>query len=106
MPERATVLNRSEKSAEAALAASLERRAKRGGVFKTMSMQQAKRQTPAQAGRVGVAHGEAARDRAGDEACRPVRVRMPGGMACSQLYMVAPYADRNLTGFIGVELKN
>ena len=54
MPERATVLNRSEKSAEAVLAAGMERRAKRGEVFKAMSMQQAKRQMPAQAGRVMV----------------------------------------------------
>jgi RNA-directed DNA polymerase len=40
-------------------------------VFKAMSMQQAKRQMPAQAGRVGVAHGEAARDPASDEAGCP-----------------------------------
>ena len=71
MPERATMLNRSEKSAEAVLAASLERRVKRGEVFKAMSMQQAKRQMPAQAGRVGVAHGKAARDAASDEAGCP-----------------------------------
>ena len=71
MPERATVLSRSEKSAEAELAASLERRAKRGEVFKAMSMQQAKRQMPAQAGRAGVARGEAARDPASDEAGCP-----------------------------------
>ena len=71
MPERATVLSRSEKSAEAELAASLERRAKRGEVFKSMSMQQAKRQMPAQAGRAGVARGEAARDPASDEAGCP-----------------------------------
>ena len=71
MPERATVLSRSEKSAEAVLAASLERRAKRGEVFKAMLMQQAKRQMPAQAGRAGVARGEAARDPASDEAGCP-----------------------------------
>lgn len=71
MPERATVLSRSEKSAEAVLAASVERRAKRGGVFKAMSMQQAKRQMPAQAGRAGVARGEAARDPVSDEAGCP-----------------------------------
>lgn len=36
-----------------------------------MSMQQARRQMPAQAGRVGVVRGEAARDPASDEACGP-----------------------------------
>jgi retron-type reverse transcriptase len=40
-------------------------------VFKDMSMQQAKRQMPAQAGREGVACGEAARDPASDEAGCP-----------------------------------
>ena len=71
MPERATVLNRSEKSAEAVVAASRERRAERGGVFKAMSMYQAKRQMPAQAGRVGAARGEATRDPVSDEASCP-----------------------------------
>ena len=36
-----------------------------------MSMQQARRQMRAQAGRVGVVHGEAAHDPASDEACGP-----------------------------------
>ncbi len=81
MPERATVLSRSEKSAEAVLAAILERRAKRGEVFKAMSMQQAKRQMPAQAGRVGVARGEAVRDPASDEACCPRRDTKSTGSA-------------------------
>ncbi len=49
MPERVTVLNRSEKTAEAVVAASRERRAERGEVFKAMSMQQAKRQMPDEA---------------------------------------------------------
>jgi RNA-directed DNA polymerase len=40
-------------------------------VFKAMLMQQAKRQMLAQAGRVGVARGEAARDPASDEASCP-----------------------------------
>ncbi len=71
MPQRVTVLNRSEKSAEAVVAASRERRAERGEVFKAMSMQQAKRQMPAQAGRVGVARGEAARHPVSDEASCP-----------------------------------
>ncbi len=71
MPERTTVLSRSEKSAEAVVAASWGRRAKRGEVFEAMSMQQAKRQMPAQAGRAGVARGEAARDPVSDEAGCP-----------------------------------
>lgn len=71
MPERVTVLNRSEKSAEAVVAANRERRAERGEVFKVMLMQQAKRQMPAQAGRVGVARGEAAGDPVSDEASCP-----------------------------------
>jgi RNA-directed DNA polymerase len=40
-------------------------------VFKAMSMQQAKRQMPAQVGRAGKARGEAARDPASDEANCP-----------------------------------
>lgn len=71
MPEKVTVLSRSEKSAEAIVAASWERRAERREVFKAMSMQQAKRQMPAQAGRVSVARGEAARDPVSDEASGP-----------------------------------
>ena len=71
MPERATVLNRSEKSAEAVVAACLERRAERGEVFKAMSMQNAMRQMPVPAGRAGVARGEAARDSVSDEASCP-----------------------------------
>ncbi len=40
-------------------------------MFSPMSMQQVWRQMPAQAGRVGVARGEAARDPASDEICYP-----------------------------------
>lgn len=40
-------------------------------MFSPMSMQQVWRQMPAQAGRVGVARGEAARDPASDEICGP-----------------------------------
>jgi len=71
MPERATVLSRSEKSAEVVVAAGMGRRAERGEVFKAMSMQQATRQMPAQAGRAGEARGEAARDPVSDEAGGP-----------------------------------
>jgi group II intron reverse transcriptase/maturase len=71
MPERATVLSRSEKSAKAVVAAGKERRAERGEVFKAMSMQNAKRQMSAPAERGGVARGEAARDPVSDEAGCP-----------------------------------
>ena len=73
MPERATVLNRSEKSAEAVVAAGRGRRAEREGVFETMSMLNARRQKSAQAGRAGVAHGEAGREPVSDEAGSPRR---------------------------------
>jgi len=86
VPERATVMSRSEKSAEAVVAASRERRAERGEVFKAMSMQQAKRQMPAQAGRMGVARGEAAGDPASDEASCP---RHETGSTGSALLMAA-----------------
>lgn len=79
-------MNRSEKTAEAVVAASRERRAERGEVFKAMSMQQAKRQMPAQAGRVGVARGEAARDSISDEASCP---RPETGSTGSVLLMAA-----------------
>lgn len=62
---------RSEESAEAVVAAGMERRAERGEVFKTMSMQHVMRQKPAPAGRAGVARGEAARDPVSDEADCP-----------------------------------
>ena len=71
MPERATVLSRSEKSAAAIVAGVTQRRAKRGGVFKDMSMQQVGRQMPAQAGRVGVTRGEAGCKPTSDETCGP-----------------------------------
>ena len=62
---------RSEKSAEAVVAAGMGRRAKRGEVFEAMSMQRARRQMPAQAERAGVARGEAVRDPVSDEARCP-----------------------------------
>jgi group II intron reverse transcriptase/maturase len=71
VPERVTVSNRSEKSAEAVVAAGMGRRAERGEVFKAMSMQYVMRQMPAPAGRAGVARGEAARDSVSDEADCP-----------------------------------
>jgi RNA-directed DNA polymerase len=71
VPERATVLSRSEKSAAAIVAGGTRRRAKRGGVFKDMAMQKVRRQMPAQAGREGDTHGEAVREPASDETSCP-----------------------------------
>ena len=71
MPERATALSRSEKSAEAVVAAGRGRRAERGEVFEAMSMLNAPRQMSAPVERAGVAHGEAGRDPVSDEASNP-----------------------------------
>ena len=71
MPERATMLSRSEKSAEAVVAADMERRAERGEMFKGMSMLNATRQMSAPAERAGVGHGEAGHDSVSDEASNP-----------------------------------
>jgi RNA-directed DNA polymerase len=77
MPERATVLSRSEKSAEVVVvgrkAAKLthRRRTEREGVFDAMPMWRASHQTPAQAGRFGVGRGESAGGPGSDEARRP-----------------------------------
>ena len=62
---------RSEKSAEAVVAADTGRRAEREGVPYDMSMREAKRQMPASAGRELKASGEAASARTSDEATRP-----------------------------------
>lgn len=67
------MVTRSEKSAEAIVAASRERRAEREGVLETMSMLEARRQKSAQAERAGVAHGEAGREPVSDEAAGPRR---------------------------------
>ena len=64
-------LRRCGKSAEAVVAAGMERRAEREGVPYAMSMRVALRQMPATAGRVPIASGEAARVRTSDEATRP-----------------------------------
>ncbi|OPY09336.1 MAG: hypothetical protein A4E66_01745 [Syntrophus sp. PtaB.Bin001] len=68
MPERATMVNRSEKSAEASVAACMVRRAEQGEVFKAMTMLQAKHQMSTQAERTGVTNCEAVSDPASDEA--------------------------------------
>ena len=59
MPERATVLNRSEKSAEAVVAASKGRRAEREGEFARMAIGSAEHQKPANAERSSHTRGEA-----------------------------------------------
>jgi RNA-directed DNA polymerase len=80
------VATRSEESAEAVVAAGMERRAERGEVFKAMSMQYVMRQMPAPAGRAGVARGEAAREPVSDEADCP---RDDTGNTGSALLMAA-----------------
>ncbi|MCK9418335.1 MAG: hypothetical protein M0R70_03035 [Nitrospirae bacterium] len=62
---------RSEKSAEAVVAASRERRAEREGVFKDIPMVHARRQKSASAERSGEAPGEAGREPDSDEAGTP-----------------------------------
>ena len=71
MAERPTVISRSEKSAEAVVAAGTVRRAERGEVFEAVSMLNAMRQMSAPAERAGVANGEAVRDPVSDEANSP-----------------------------------
>ena len=51
-PERVTVINRSEKSAEAVVAACMERRAERGGKPEVMSLKRAWHQKLGQLGRI------------------------------------------------------
>mgnify|MGYP002737299475 CR=1 FL=1 len=61
-------MSRSEKSAEAVVAADRGRRAEREGVHEDESMSRAMRQMPERSGRGGVACGEAAREASSDEA--------------------------------------
>ena len=75
---------RSEKSAEAVVAAGKERRAERVGVFEAMSMLNARRQKSAQAERAGVMHGEVGRDPVSDEAANPRRDTENTGSALLQ----------------------
>ncbi len=97
MSERATVMNRSKKSAEAIVA--VRRRAEREGELKDMSLEHAVHQKPGRPGRAGRRRGEAELEPGRDEAesarraregsgqgmylnfsNRPVRTRMPGGV--------------------------
>ena len=67
MPERATVPNRSEKSAEAVVVGATRRRAQREGQSRGMSLGGVVHQKPAAAGRAGWARDEAARAAERDE---------------------------------------
>ena len=71
MPERAAVMNRSEKSAEAVVAAGKGRRAEREEVHEVVSMSRVMRQMPERSGRDGAASGEAARQPSSDETRGP-----------------------------------
>src|SRR2546423_3267838 len=68
VPERATVMNRSEKSAEAVVAGATWRRAKREGQSRDMSLGAARHQKPGQSGRTGARRGEAVSEAVSDEA--------------------------------------
>ena len=66
-------MSRSEKSAEAVVAAGMERRAERAEVHEGVPMSRAMRQMPELSGRDGVVCGEAAHAASSDEARGPRR---------------------------------
>ena len=68
MPERATVLSRSEKSAKAVVAAGMGRRAERVGGPKAVSLGRAVHQKPGETGRIAGGRGEATPEVVRDEA--------------------------------------
>jgi hypothetical protein len=68
VPERATVMNRSEKSAEAVVGNVSCRRAEREGQPRDVSLGVASHQKPGRPGRAGAGSGEAAAEAASDEA--------------------------------------
>jgi RNA-directed DNA polymerase len=68
VPERATVMNRSEKSAEAVVVGATWRRAEREEQQRAMSIGTARHQKPGQPGRTRQTDGEAGRERVSDEA--------------------------------------
>jgi len=72
MPERVTVMNRSEKSAEAVVVDASRRRAEREGQPRDVSLGMAMHQKPGMPGRAGAGGGEAGAGDASDEA-RPSR---------------------------------
>lgn len=59
MPERATEMTRSEKSAEVVVAAGMGRRTERGGEPTAMPLERVKHQMPGSPGRIGGGQGEA-----------------------------------------------
>ena len=71
MPERATVMSRSEKSAEAVVVDASRRRAERGEVESGMTIRRAPRQMSAQVERAGKGQGESLSIPVSDEAQRP-----------------------------------
>jgi len=71
MPERATVLSRSERSAEAVVVGASRRRAEREGVFEGRMMRRARRQMSVSTERSGSRQGEALSKPGSDEAHRP-----------------------------------
>ena len=77
MPERATAASRSEKSAEAVVAAGCGRRAERVGGPRAVSLERAVHQKPASAGRNAGGRGEAEPEVVRDEA-RPARFETGG----------------------------
>lgn len=68
MPEGVTVMSRSEKSAEAVIAAFMGRRAERKGELDVMSLEHARHQEPGELGRSVRGNGEARLDTVRDEA--------------------------------------
>jgi RNA-directed DNA polymerase len=93
MPERATVMSRSEKSAEAVVAAGMGRRAEREGVHEEVPMSKVRRQMPERSGRAGAAGGEAAREPVSDETGGP---RCATESTGSALLLVAALTRENL----------
>lgn len=84
MPERATVMSRSGKSAEVVVVAITGRRAERERVLEDMAMSRVMRQMPVRAGRAGAAGGEAAREPASDETRGPRHEHRGTGSALLQ----------------------
>ena len=68
MPERATGMTRSEKSAKAVVAGVARRRAEREGQSRDMTLDKARHQMPGTPGRTGAGSGEAAPEAGRDEA--------------------------------------
>ena len=95
MPERATVTSRSEKSAEAIVAAGMGRRAEREGEPKAMSLGRAGHQTPGNPRRTVSRRGKASRCAVRDEA-RTARQGMEGSGRDSLLAQAPASANRVL----------